>query len=253
MSEETNHFSQKAISPLLAGLTAGSVSTALLLPLDNIKVRLQVQEGYVGLSKGAAKHSRHLGGSIRLVRGVVRHEGLRGLYQGLTPAVLGSAVSWGGFFFVYEGLKRELKHLYKSSSPDADVTLTPWDNFKLASLSGAVMVCLTNPVWLIKTRMQLQMKQASEQLKSGHQPYNGMIDAGKTIIREEGLWALYKGAGPALLLTSHGGVQFVVYEYLREHFHFARAQRESEGHISSVLERLEKSLGYLTMGASAKM
>ena len=189
-------MAKKAVSPLLAGISAGAVSTALLLPLDNIKVRLQVHEN-------GSKKKRHLGGSIRVMRGVIRHEGVRGLYQGLTPAVVGSSVSWGGFFFVYEGFKRELKHL-KGVSSGEQYTLTSWDNFQLACLSGAVMVALTNPVWLIKLRMQLQMKKASEELRSVQKPYTGMMDAARTIVREEGFWALYKGAGPALLLTSHG-------------------------------------------------
>ena len=165
---------QKAVAPLISGLTAGSLSTALLLPLDNIKVRLQVYEGENGLKPGM-KRSNHFGGALRLMRGVIRHEGISGLYQGLTPAVVGSAISWGGFFFVYEGLKREMRHLKAS---DSTYTLTSWDNFQLATLSGAVMVAITNPVWLIKLRMQLQMKKASEQLQSA-KPYKGMIDAAR--------------------------------------------------------------------------
>jgi len=98
--------------------------------------------------------------------------------------------------------------------------------------------------------MQLQMKRASEQHKI--KPYNSLSDAARTIVREEGPWALYRGSGPALLLTSHGGVQFVVYEYLRRHFHFQRAKRD-EAHGKSIWERLELSTGYLTMGAVAKM
>jgi solute carrier family 25 folate transporter 32 len=206
--DSKQNLSKKAVAPLFAGLSAGAVSTVLLLPLDNIKVRLQVHEGENGLSKPGMKRSKHLGGSLRLLRGLIRHEGVKGLYQGLTPAVLGSAVSWGGFFFVYEGLKRELKDR-KGSPPGGNQTLTSWDNFQLACLSGAVMVAITNPVWLIKLRMQLQMKKASQQLQSFHQPYNGMVDAARTIVREEGFWALYKGAGPALLLTSHGGKSII--------------------------------------------
>jgi solute carrier family 25 folate transporter 32 len=246
-------FKQKsAIAPLLAGLSAGTASTVLLIPIDNIKVRLQVNEGENGSSKSSDTKRRSRLGAMRIVRGVIRHEGISGFYQGLTPAVLGSAVSWGGFFFVYEGFKQRLRDR-KASVPGGDKTLNSWDNFTLACMSGGVMVGITNPVWLIKLRMQLQMKKASQRLKSAHQPYTGMVDAARTIVREEGFWALYKGAGPALLLTSHGGVQFVVYEYLRKHFHYARAQRDSSWETSSVIERLEKSMGYLCMGAIAKM
>ena len=86
--------------------------------------------------------------------------------------------------------------------------------------------------------MQLQMRKASEQHKDviTAKPYRGMVDAVQTIVREEGVLALYRGSGPALLLTTHGGVQFVVYEFLRKHFHYNRAKRVD---ANSIWERLE--------------
>ena len=98
--------------------------------------------------------------------------------------------------------------------------------------------------------MQLQMRKASEQ----HQirPYTNMVDAFATIVREEGALALYKGSGPALLLTSHGGVQFVVYEYLRKNFKVKQPKWE-EGKDVNIWNRLQQSVGYLGMGAVAKL
>ena len=237
----------QAVAPLVAGLSGGFISTVALYPLDLIKVRLQVNED--ARSNTLAKSQRL--SSLQAFRVVVRHEGLMGLYQGLIPAVIGSAVSWGGYFFVYEGLKRE----YAQFSPRADAsskTLTSLENFSLACLAGASMVLLTNPVWLIKTRMQLQMTHAAKE-HNMKAPYSGLLDAGRTIVREEGFWALYKGAGPALLLVSHGGVQFVVYEFLKRRFHYSRAQRDPAQERPPVTERLHLSMGYLTMGAIAKM
>ena len=252
---------EKTTVPLIAGFSGGVVSTTLLLPLDIVKLRLQVTE--------SSKPWRRFR-SFRILAGIVKYEGLRGLYQGWTPAVLGSAISWGGYFYFYEGFKRRLVE-YKlskkrsSKQPTADFTepttqphknieaskvLNSLDNFVLACLAGAVMVALTNPVWLVKTRMQLQMRKASER----HQirPYNNMLDAFATIVREEGVLALYKGSGPALLLTSHGGVQFVVYEYLRKNFKVRRPER-GENKEFNVWQRLEQSIGYLGMGAVAKL
>ena len=80
---------------LFAGVTAGTVSTVLLHPLDLIKVRMQVHEGAFGAYRGVWS----------ALTEIFQREGLRGLYAGLSPAVLASALSWGGYFFFYEHSK----------------------------------------------------------------------------------------------------------------------------------------------------
>lgn len=261
--------------PGIAGFSAGAVSTMLLLPLDNIKVRLQVNEGPSSSSSTTAvsysiRNNTNRLGAIRMLQGVVKYEGIMGLYQGMVPAMVGSAVSWGGFFCVYENMKRQLIQ-YKLSNladdtmnspetvttrrPEIPPSLNSLDNFMVGTLSGIVMVAFTNPIWLIKLRLQLQMKRTSESLhvKKVIQ-YDGFLDAFRQIYKSEGILGLYKGTGPALLLTTHGGVQFVVYEFLRKNFHYARAQRRSTTErSSSVIERFEDSIGYLTIGAFSKM
>mmetsp|Transcript_9733 Transcript_9733/g.21017 ORF Transcript_9733/g.21017 Transcript_9733/m.21017 type:complete len:393 (+) Transcript_9733:178-1356(+) len=285
--------------PGFSGFSGGAISTVLLMPLDNIKVRLQVNEGAstnltsspptaieakaTATSKYATSNNtgsrikeqqkpRTRLGAMRMLRGVIKYEGVRGLYQGLAPAVVGSAVSWGGFFYVYEAMKQQLR--YVKSMKNADIayytagnnitairrdqpqqqlaTLNSWDNFILGTASGVVMVFVTNPIWLIKLRLQLQMKRTSEHLHLNNVTrYDGFWDAFRKIVRSDGILGLYRGTGPALILTSHGGVQFVVYEFLRKHFHYVKAQRSTES--SSVMKRFENSLGYLTIGAISKM
>lgn len=236
-----------SIAPLLAGVSGGVVSTTLLLPLDVVKVRLQVSEQPQRHDKNSKAPPRRLS-AFRVFRSIIRHEGIAGVYQGLTPAVVGSAVSWGGYFFLYEGFKKQLKER-KRARGDKSLELNSLDNFGMAIVSGACMVFLTNPVWLIKTRMQLQMKKSADSY-GAKKPYKGIVDAVRTIVREEGFWALYKGTVPALALTSHGGVQFVAYEFLKKRFHVVRPKRDDS---KSVLERLELSIGFLTMGAVSKM
>ena len=240
--------------PLVAGLLGGSASTAILYPLDLVKVRLQVNE-----TSAFAKKRTILG----TMRYVVKYEGVVGIYQGLAPALIGSAVSWGGFFYTYEACKNMMmtrKRKLQDVQPTEKITLAATENFTAACLSGAIMVATTNPLWLIKTRMQLQMKKAQEEqaLKLGREhvkpPYRNMADAARTIVREEGILALYKGAIPALMLVSHGGVQFVSYEYLKKNFGaYTKATRSNNKDESGVWERLQDSLGYLSMGAVSKI
>lgn len=247
MNESTKQFSKDHVAPLLAGVVAGAASTVALYPLDLVKVRLQVNEGH--LTDTAHKRNGRLN-SWQVFRLVLRHEGIYGLYQGLVPAIFGSAISWGGYFFLYEGMKSTYGQ-YKNSSNNSDPhQFNALEYFCMSCLSGAVLVGITNPIWLIKTRMQLQMKRLTKDQHRATKPYENMVDAARTIVREEGIGALYKGAVPALFLTSHGGVQFMTYEYLKKYFHNTNAVRDKS---LSIRDRLWYSMGYLTIGAISKV
>ena len=99
--------------------------------------------------------------------------------------------------------------------------------------------------------------------------YRGLVRATRTIVREEGVLALYKGSVPAMMLVSHGGIQFVTYEFLKGHFaNFTKNSKNNGGGSGggdnqwktssgrskgTVSERLRDSLGYLVMGAVSKL
>ena len=70
--------------------------TAALYPLELIKTRMQVEESQGG-------KYRNISSSLKAV---LRGEVIRGLYQGLTPAIIGSCASWGGYFYFYENSKK---------------------------------------------------------------------------------------------------------------------------------------------------
>ena len=78
--------------------------------------------------------------------------------------------------------------------------------------AGAAVSLVTNPVWVVKTRLQLQDRMPS----SGSRAYNGAIDCFRSIVREEGISGLYRGLLPSLLLVSHGAIQMAVYEKLKK-------------------------------------
>ena len=70
--------------------------------------------------------------------------------------------------------------------------------------------CITNPIWVIKTRLQLQRRPGpglaraahlSGHLRSNAMPYTGLVHAVKQIAKEEGLKGFYKGLLPSLLLV----------------------------------------------------
>lgn len=80
----------REVQHLFAGTMAGMTSTILLHPLDLIKVRMQVHEGSEGVYRS----------TMQATKSVYQQEGLKGLYAGVTPALLASAISWGKYLCV---------------------------------------------------------------------------------------------------------------------------------------------------------
>jgi solute carrier family 25 (mitochondrial thiamine pyrophosphate transporter), member 19 len=74
-------------------------------------------------------------------------------------------------------------------------------------LAGLTARFVIAPLDVIKIRLQLQSKSSGI--------YSGIIHAGKTIISQEGITALWKGNIPAeLLYVSYSMVQFVMYRQM---------------------------------------
>ncbi|KAG7248602.1 hypothetical protein CRUP_013764, partial [Coryphaenoides rupestris] len=85
-------FSHVKVEHLAAGLSGGVVSTLILHPLDLVKVRFAVSDGLDLRPK--------YNGIMHCIRSVWLQEGLRGLYQGVTPNIWGAGASWGLYFFL---------------------------------------------------------------------------------------------------------------------------------------------------------
>ncbi|XP_077248004.1 folate transporter 1 isoform X3 [Tasmannia lanceolata] len=82
-----------------AGAIAGFATVACLHPLDVVRTRFQVNDGRVS-NLPLYKNTGHA------ILTIARTEGLRGLYAGFYPAVLGSTISWGLYFFFYSRAKQ---------------------------------------------------------------------------------------------------------------------------------------------------
>ena len=132
----------------------------------------------------------------RSFREVLRNEGVKGLYQGMSPALLGASGSWGGYFYFYE--KSKERKARRNLSSGGTSTLQTFDHvsscgsfqvmFCMMKMmcdninlhvtqqlssgveAGVMLVLLFNPVWVVKTRLALQGAEST-----GHAKYNGSI------------------------------------------------------------------------------
>eukprot|EP01029_Cantina_marsupialis_P009115 TRINITY_DN2133_c3_g1_i1.p1 TRINITY_DN2133_c3_g1~~TRINITY_DN2133_c3_g1_i1.p1 ORF type:complete len:318 (+),score=68.04 TRINITY_DN2133_c3_g1_i1:103-1056(+) len=207
---------------LLGGACGGAFSTICLHPLDLIKTRFQVADGLNPLVREQYKSV------FSAAKTIIQKETWKGLFKGALPGTLGASTAWGVYFFLYEHAKNRHKEYTNSETLSAPRhVLASWE-------AGTLSCLLLNPIWLIKTRLQLQTNAHTA-------PYRGMVDVVTRVIKEEGLFALYKGIIPALWLVSHGVIQFVCYEELKKAFLNAKPDKELN------------SLHYFLFGGTAKV
>ncbi|KAK3392193.1 mitochondrial carrier domain-containing protein [Sordaria brevicollis] len=204
----------------LAGAVGGFMSGVVTCPLDVIKTKLQAQ----GANQRVGQ-PRMYNGLIGTANVIWKHEGIRGMYRGLGPIIMGYLPTWAVWFTVYNKSK-----LWLGEYSDQQVVV----NFGSSIIAGGSSTIATNPIWVIKTRLMSQSaSHDGSQLSlhpresntptvrpSMHSPwhYKSTFDAARKMYTTEGILSFYSGLTPALLGLTHVAVQFPAYEFLKTKF-----------------------------------
>ena len=85
----------------VAGGIAGAISGLVSCPLDVIKTKLQAQGGFKILGDGAKLSTTTYRGVVGTAEIIWREEGIRGMYRGLGPMLLGYVPTWAVYLTVY--------------------------------------------------------------------------------------------------------------------------------------------------------
>eukprot|EP01023_Acetabularia_acetabulum_P002322 TRINITY_DN10916_c0_g1_i10.p1 TRINITY_DN10916_c0_g1~~TRINITY_DN10916_c0_g1_i10.p1 ORF type:complete len:310 (-),score=42.41 TRINITY_DN10916_c0_g1_i10:847-1776(-) len=169
---------QIVVSPAvkaLAGSFGGLAEACCLQPIDVVKTRLQLDR--VGKYKGI----KNCGETI------IAEEGVPALWKGLIP--------FATHLFCKYSLRMGSNAVFQSLLRDKDGNLT--DARRLAAgFSAGILEALVivTPFEVVKIRLQDQKGLAKNQLK-----YKNPIHCASTIIREEGVLAMWSGAAPTVL------------------------------------------------------
>lgn len=194
--------SSNPVVNLIAGGTAGLFEALCCHPLDTIKVRMQI---YRRAASGEVKPP----GFLTTGRTIYTQEGFLALYKGLGAVVIGIIPKMAIRFSSYEFCRSLL-------ADKATGTVSTGNTFIAgvgAGITEAVLV--VNPMEVVKIRLQAQHMSPAE---PGVSPkYKNAVHACYTIVKEEGISALYRGVSlTAARQATNQGANFTVYSKLKE-------------------------------------
>ncbi|CAB4265918.1 unnamed protein product [Prunus armeniaca] len=158
---------------LTAGAIAGAASSVVRVPTEVVKQRMQTAQ---------------FSSAPDAVRLFLPRRGSKGYGSFLLRDLPFDAVQ----FCIYEQLQIGFKLAARRDLNDPEVAM-------IGAFAGAVTGAITTPLDVIKTRLMLQ---------GSENQYRGIYDCVRTIMREEGSPALWKGIGPRVLWIGIGGSIF---------------------------------------------
>ena len=85
----------------ISGGIAGAVSGIVSCPLDVIKTKLQAQGGFQTRENGLRGTSAAYRGVAGSASTIWKEDGIRGMYRGLGPMLLGYIPTWAVYLTVY--------------------------------------------------------------------------------------------------------------------------------------------------------
>ncbi|CAM6007262.1 unnamed protein product [Sphagnum balticum] len=243
----------------LAGAGGGIVSQLLTYPLQAVNTRQQTErqakQAHLKVSEAGPASSTgppRKNGTAQEILRVIRQEGWGGLYRGLSPSLVGTAASQGVYYYFYQVFRNQAEKLAlrKKKRGKGDGTVGMFGSLVVAALAGCANVLLTNPIWVVVTRMQTQVQaqQRAAALAGLQNPRpsadwiypspvvastnpnllpvvrpQGAFETVRELYDEAGILGLWKGVFPTLIMVCNPSIQFMIYESLLKHVTAKRA------------------------------
>uniref|UniRef100_A0A3P9A7K1 Solute carrier family 25 member 33 n=1 Tax=Esox lucius TaxID=8010 RepID=A0A3P9A7K1_ESOLU len=228
------------------GLCSGTVGAIVTCPLEVLKTRLQssglslrtvfhVQLGSVS-GTGVIRPSSATvtpPGLLQVLRSILEKEGPRSLFRGLGPNLVGVAPSRAIYFAAYKKSKETFNGIFVPNSGLVHMSS--------AGFAAFVTNSLMNPVWMVKTRMQLERKARGEKKMNA-------LQCARYVYSTEGMRGFYRGLTASYAGISETMICFLIYETLKK--------RLNEGRFTSRNGETEKGasdfLGLMMAAAFSK-
>ncbi|XP_011066154.1 PREDICTED: solute carrier family 25 member 38-like isoform X1 [Acromyrmex echinatior] len=158
-----------ALQAISLGITARSMSGALLIPITVVKTRFE---------SGVYKYNS-ISEALTLI---YKQEGIRGLSSGLVPTLLRDAPYSGLYLMFYTQLKNAAANTGATNNSSTSI------HFSCGILAGILASIVTQPPDVIKTKMQLYPNE-----------FHGICHATFFIYKKYGILGYFKGIIPRML------------------------------------------------------
>ncbi|KAI8353349.1 mitochondrial carrier domain-containing protein [Blakeslea trispora] len=178
---------------------------------------------------------RHFIETGRLLVQIRQIEGIRGYFKGLGPTLVGVIPARSINFYTYGNGKRILTEFNHNKE-------TPLVHLTSAAIAGIVTATATNPIWVVKTRLQLQGKQRI---------YKNSLDCMKHILKNEGLKGIFRGMGASYLGVIESTIQWVIYEDLKRKWAYSSNQSQNQTIVGG--KSIQAWAGNIGAAATAKL
>lgn len=184
--------------PFVYGGLASITAEFGTFPIDTTKTRLQIQGQQID-----AKHTElRYRGMLHAIMRISKEEGVRALYNGISPAVLRQATYGTIKIGVYYSIKKQ----FVKSPEDENLFI----NVCCGMFAGVVSSTIANPTDVLKVRLQARNDSMGTQ-----NMFRSFLD----IFRKEGLAGLWRGVGPtAQRAAIIVGVELPAYDVTKRYF-----------------------------------
>jgi len=178
---------------MASGGAAGATSLLVVYPLDFARTRLAVDVGKAS--------NREFTGTLDVILKTARKSGWGkgGVYNGFIVSCVGIVLYRGAYFGLYDTVN-EMKLL----GPNPGFFL----KFSQAYVVTMAAGLFSYPLDTIRRRMMMTSGSANQKYKSS-------IDCTLKILRNEGVYAMYRGAGSNLLRGLAGALVLVGFDYFK--------------------------------------
>uniref|UniRef100_A0A8V0ZX50 Solute carrier family 25 member 36 n=1 Tax=Gallus gallus TaxID=9031 RepID=A0A8V0ZX50_CHICK len=168
---------------LFAGGCGGTVGAILTCPLEVVKTRLQSSSVTLYISE---VHLNTVNGAS--VNRVTR----------VSPGPLHCLKAI--YFAAYSNCKEKLNNIFNPDSTQVHMIS--------AGVAGFTAITMTNPIWLVKTRLQLDARNRGEKRMSA-------FECVRKVYRSDGIKGFYRGMSASYAGISETVIHFVIYESIK--------------------------------------